>query len=230
MVPRGSFRAHHEAEQSINFVTCHDGFTLNDLVSYDHKHNEANGEQNRDGANDNLSWNCGVEGPTDDAGIEALRNRQVKEPPGDPDAGGGHADAAHGRRRPPGRRGFLACEPGAQARDEQQVEQSVEHRLLAREIALHLGHGQIHHRAQGALVGYHDDRRQGGQHALRDAAGDPVAAGEHGGRGIPGVTAGPRGQREVLGQRLPGGGGARAARVDDVPSRTRVGRSVGEPP
>jgi len=67
-----------EAEQSINFVTCHDGFTLNDLVSYNDKHNEANGEENRDGTNDNVSWNCGVEGPTDDAAIEALRNRQVK--------------------------------------------------------------------------------------------------------------------------------------------------------
>jgi glycogen operon protein len=67
-----------EAEQSVNFVTCHDGFTLNDLVSYDVKHNEANGENNRDGANDNNSWNCGVEGPTDDPEIEALRNRQVK--------------------------------------------------------------------------------------------------------------------------------------------------------
>ena len=67
-----------EAEQSINFVTCHDGFTLNDLVSYNRKHNEANGENNRDGSNDNLSWNCGVEGPTDDPAIEALRNRQVK--------------------------------------------------------------------------------------------------------------------------------------------------------
>jgi glycogen operon protein len=67
-----------EAEQSVNFVTCHDGFTLNDLVSYNQKHNEANGEQNRDGANDNNSWNCGVEGPTDDPAIEALRNRQVK--------------------------------------------------------------------------------------------------------------------------------------------------------
>ena len=52
-----------EAEQSVNFVTCHDGFTLNDLVSYNQKHNEANGEDNRDGANDNRSWNCGVEGP-----------------------------------------------------------------------------------------------------------------------------------------------------------------------
>ena len=67
-----------EAEQSINFITCHDGFTLNDLVSYDHKHNEANLEENRDGANDNRSWNCGVEGPTDDPAIDALRNRQVK--------------------------------------------------------------------------------------------------------------------------------------------------------
>src|SRR3712207_6136973 len=50
---------------SINFVTCHDGFTLEDLVSYDHKHNEANGEGNRDGTDDNRSWNCGAEGPTD---------------------------------------------------------------------------------------------------------------------------------------------------------------------
>jgi glycogen operon protein len=67
-----------EPEQSVNFVTCHDGFTLNDLVSYNQKHNEANKEDNRDGNNDNLSWNCGVEGPTDDIAIEALRNRQVK--------------------------------------------------------------------------------------------------------------------------------------------------------
>jgi glycogen operon protein len=67
-----------EAEQSVNFVTCHDGFTLNDLVSYNHKHNEANGEDNRDGANDNRSWNCGAEGPADDQEVEQLRNRQVK--------------------------------------------------------------------------------------------------------------------------------------------------------
>ena len=67
-----------EPEQSVNFVTCHDGFTLNDLVSYDRKHNEANGENNRDGGNDNFSWNCGVEGPTDDPAVESLRNRQVK--------------------------------------------------------------------------------------------------------------------------------------------------------
>jgi isoamylase len=67
-----------EAEQSVNFVTCHDGFTLNDLVSYNQKHNEANRDDNRDGANDNRSWNCGVEGPTDDPAIEQLRNRQVK--------------------------------------------------------------------------------------------------------------------------------------------------------
>jgi glycogen operon protein len=67
-----------EAEQSINFVTCHDGFTLNDLVSYNYKHNEDNGEGNRDGCDDNRSWNCGVEGPTDDPEVEKLRNRQIK--------------------------------------------------------------------------------------------------------------------------------------------------------
>ncbi|MEV4009450.1 glycogen debranching protein GlgX [Nonomuraea angiospora] len=61
---------------SINFVTCHDGFTLNDLVSYDHKHNEANGEDNRDGTNDNRSWNCGAEGPVEDPGVVQLRHRQ----------------------------------------------------------------------------------------------------------------------------------------------------------
>jgi isoamylase len=67
-----------EPEQSINFVTCHDGFTLNDVVSYNEKHNEANGEDNRDGANDNASWNCGVEGPTEDPGVEEIRSRQIK--------------------------------------------------------------------------------------------------------------------------------------------------------
>jgi glycogen operon protein len=67
-----------EAEQSVNFVSCHDGFTLNDVVSYNQKHNEANGEGNRDGGNDNRSWNCGVEGPTDDHEVETLRNRQIK--------------------------------------------------------------------------------------------------------------------------------------------------------
>jgi glycogen operon protein len=67
-----------EAEQSVNFMTCHDGFTLNDLVSYSEKHNEGNREGNRDGSNDNRSWNCGIEGPTDDPSIEKLRNRQVK--------------------------------------------------------------------------------------------------------------------------------------------------------
>jgi glycogen operon protein len=63
---------------SINFVTCHDGFTLQDLVSYNEKHNEGNGEDSRDGSNDNLSWNCGVEGPTDDPAICALRARQKR--------------------------------------------------------------------------------------------------------------------------------------------------------
>ncbi len=67
-----------EPEQTINFVTCHDGFTLNDLVSYNRKHNEANGEDNHDGMDTNLSWNCGVEGPTDNLSVEKLRKRQVK--------------------------------------------------------------------------------------------------------------------------------------------------------
>jgi isoamylase len=72
-----------EPEQSINFVTCHDGFTLNDLVSYNDKHNEANGEGNQDGPGTNLSWNCGVEGPIEenaigDTAVEQLRRRQVK--------------------------------------------------------------------------------------------------------------------------------------------------------
>ncbi|MBL8290481.1 MAG: glycogen debranching protein GlgX [Bryobacterales bacterium] len=67
-----------EPEQSINFVACHDGFALNDVVSYHHKRNEDNGENNRDGCEENRSWNCGFEGPTDDPEIEKLRTRQVK--------------------------------------------------------------------------------------------------------------------------------------------------------
>ncbi len=67
-----------EAEQSINFIACHDGFTLNDLVSYNTKHNNANGEENRDGSNDNFSRNFGIEGPSDDQSVETIRNRQVK--------------------------------------------------------------------------------------------------------------------------------------------------------
>jgi isoamylase len=63
---------------SVNFVTCHDGFTLHDLVSYDRKHNEDNGEDNRDGAEDNRSWNCGTEGPSEDPAINTLRARQVR--------------------------------------------------------------------------------------------------------------------------------------------------------
>ncbi len=62
----------------VNFITAHDGFTLNDLVTYNDKHNEANGEENRDGGSDNRSWNCGCEGPTDDADINALRERQIR--------------------------------------------------------------------------------------------------------------------------------------------------------
>ena len=71
-------REEREPEQSINFVTCHDGFTLNDLVSFNAKHNERNGEGNRDGTDCNLSWNCGNEGPTNDPEIERLRKRQIK--------------------------------------------------------------------------------------------------------------------------------------------------------
>lgn len=67
-----------EPEQSVNFVACHDGFTLNDVVSYNRKHNWANREANRDGSDYNLSWNCGVEGATDDPHIEALRERQIR--------------------------------------------------------------------------------------------------------------------------------------------------------
>ena len=63
---------------SVNFVTAHDGFSLRDLVSYNDKHNKANGEEGRDGTNDNLSWNCGVEGVTDDAAVNALRWKQMK--------------------------------------------------------------------------------------------------------------------------------------------------------
>jgi glycogen operon protein len=72
---RGSGRA---PWHSINFVTCHDGFTLGDLVAYDEKHNEANGEENRDGHPENLSWNCGVEGPSSSAEVNALRARQTR--------------------------------------------------------------------------------------------------------------------------------------------------------
>ncbi|MEO7102772.1 MAG: alpha-amylase family glycosyl hydrolase, partial [Gemmatimonadaceae bacterium] len=68
----------HPPEQSVNFVTCHDGFTLNDVFSFNEKHNEANGENNRDGSSDNHSWNCGVEGHTDDPEIEHLRARQIR--------------------------------------------------------------------------------------------------------------------------------------------------------
>jgi isoamylase len=67
-----------EPQASVNFITCHDGFTVNDLVSYDVKHNESNGEDNRDGNDQNLSWNCGAEGPTDDPAINTLRARQVR--------------------------------------------------------------------------------------------------------------------------------------------------------
>src|SRR5664280_1447412 len=63
---------------SVNLITVHDGFTMRDLVSYDGKHNEANGESNNDGTDDNRSWNCGVEGPTDDPAVLELRARQSR--------------------------------------------------------------------------------------------------------------------------------------------------------
>ena len=62
----------------VNFVIAHDGFTLHDLVAYNEKHNDANGEQNRDGSNDNFSWNCGAEGPTPAEHVLALRQRQMR--------------------------------------------------------------------------------------------------------------------------------------------------------
>ena len=86
---------------SINFITCHDGFTLQDLVSYNDKHNEANGEDNRDGANDNNSWNCGAEGPTDDPAIIELRERQKRNLMATLMLSSGRADDARRRRARP---------------------------------------------------------------------------------------------------------------------------------
>lgn len=71
-------KPNREPNRSIHFVTCHDGFTLNDLVSYNQKYNEANQEANRDGTDANYSWNCGIEGPTDNPAIEHLRQRQIR--------------------------------------------------------------------------------------------------------------------------------------------------------
>ena len=87
-----------EAEQSVNFVTCHDGFTLNDLVSYNQKHNEENGEGNRDGADDNRSWNCGVEGPSDDPAVESAAQPAGEELPDRHHAFPGRAHDPDGRR------------------------------------------------------------------------------------------------------------------------------------
>ena len=77
---QGSPDLYHDRgpQTSINFITAHDGFTLRDLVSYNYKHNHANGEDGRDGTNENYSWNCGWEGETDDATINTLRERQIK--------------------------------------------------------------------------------------------------------------------------------------------------------
>ena len=78
LVPTSTRRDGRRPFASVNFITAHDGFTLRDLVSYNDKHNEANGEGNRDGTDDNRSWNCGVEGATDDPAINALRARQQR--------------------------------------------------------------------------------------------------------------------------------------------------------
>ena len=91
----------HLPINSVNFITCHDGFTLDDLVSYNEKHNEANGEDNRDGDNDNYSWNCGVEGPTDDPDIERAAQAPGEEHGRDPAALAGRADDRRRRRDPP---------------------------------------------------------------------------------------------------------------------------------
>ena len=98
-----------EPYHSINFVTCHDGFTLDDLVSYDDKHNEANGENNTDGSNANYSWNCGAEGPTDDPAIQQLRAAAAQEFRGHP------ADLAW-RAHDPGRRRIRPHPAGQQQR------------------------------------------------------------------------------------------------------------------
>jgi isoamylase len=91
-----------QPNHSINFVTCHDGFTLNNLVSYNQKNNLMNGENNTDGSNDNFSWNCGIEGFTEDPTIEALRARQIRNfltilffLPRDADAAYGRRSASH---------------------------------------------------------------------------------------------------------------------------------------
>ena len=86
-----------EPSTSVNFITAHDGFTLNDLVTYNEKHNEANGEGNRDGSSDNRSWNCGVEGPTDDPVVNRLKI-PIAQFLGHAAVGPGYADAI-GRRR-----------------------------------------------------------------------------------------------------------------------------------
>ena len=86
---------------SVNLITAHDGFTLADLYAYNDKHNDANGEDNRDGHDDNRSWNCGVEGPTDDESILDLRDRLRRNLMATLLFRAGHADAADGRREGP---------------------------------------------------------------------------------------------------------------------------------
>ena len=87
-----------EPNRSIDFITCHDGFTLNDLVSYDNKHNDANGENGRDGNNSNHSWNCGFEGPTDDPKVDRAAQKANQKLFDHPVHFARHSDATHGRR------------------------------------------------------------------------------------------------------------------------------------
>ena len=96
-----SFGRGRRPTASINLITVHDGFTLADLVSYDAKHNEANGEDNRDGTDDNRSWNCGVEGPTDDSADHRAARPPAPQPARDPAAVRGRAAAARRRRARP---------------------------------------------------------------------------------------------------------------------------------
>ena len=98
---------------SVNFIAAHDGFTLNDLVSYNDKHNEANGEDNRDGHSDNRSWNCGAEGPTDDKDIQTLAMASAPQPARHADFVSRHADGLRRRRvRPDAERQQQCLLPG----------------------------------------------------------------------------------------------------------------------
>ena len=136
----------------VNFVTAHDGFTLNDTVTYDEKHNEANNENNKDGNSDNRSWNCGVEGPTDDAAINELRARQIRNMLATLAALAGYAHAA-GRRR-------VRAHPGRQ----QQRLLSGQPHLLAR----------LGYQGEGAVADQLHPAADGSAPQIRDLAPQPL--------------------------------------------------------